>query len=67
MKVVTEVSRRSTVSKSSKKGGTVVSRRKERTRVVCERKSPEGQNRAARGSVEGRAKMFAEGSDASRK
>ena len=55
------------MSKSSKKDGTVVSRRKERTRVVCERRSPEGQNRAARGSVEGRAKMFAVGPDASRK
>jgi len=32
-----------------KKGGTVVSRRKERARMVCERRSPEGQNRAGRG------------------
>ena len=50
MKVVTEVSRRSNcVVSRSKKSGTVVSRRKERARMVCERRSPEGQNRARRG------------------
>jgi len=32
-----------------KKSGTVVSRRTERARMVCERRSPEGQNRAGRG------------------
>jgi len=37
--------------KSSNKGGTVVSRRKERVRVVCERRSPEGQNQAETGRV----------------
>jgi len=57
------------VLKSSKNGGTVVSRRKERARVVCERRAPEGQNQAGRGRVfvEGRATKFAEGSDERRK
>jgi len=39
------------VSRTSKKGGTVVFRRKERARVVCQRRSPEGQNRTGRGKV----------------
>jgi len=34
-----------------KKDGTVVSRRKEHARVVCKRRSPEGQNPAERGRV----------------
>jgi len=34
----------------TQKSGTVVSRRKERARRVCERRSPEGPNRAKRGS-----------------
>ena len=58
MKVVAEVFRRSKVVAEvfrrcwsrPKKSGTVVSRRKEGARMVCERMSPEGQNRAGRGS-----------------
>jgi len=47
---VTEVSRRSTrIGVIQKKGGTVVSRRKERARMVYERRSPKGQNQAGRG------------------
>ena len=52
MKVVTEVSRMSNrVEVIQKKGGTVVSRRKERAslRMVYGRRSPEGQNEAGRG------------------
>jgi len=38
-----------TVLESSKKNSTVVSQRKERARMVCKRRSPEGQNWAGRG------------------
>jgi len=64
VRIVINVSRRSNRAEVVQKKRTVVSRRKERARVICRRGSPEGQNRA---EGEGRAKKFAGVSEERRK
>ena len=58
---MTEFFEGQTVLELSEKSGTVVSRRKERARMVCERRSPEGQKREGRGRAKEQVRLMVRG------